>query len=388
MPSFTRHRSISPSDVIDLAPASPVKSVGFAPITSAPRTLTNDKLWRLYNFEAHARLCSECIDPYHVHKYHGRLCDQGHLLAQDVARIMYSKHRGRETFDATVPSGHELVRVDLPTEYSEVRSLLKAMERSLRHRKQRPIVSFDRSYPVALRTGGVSRHQSTREPSGVRAAADPDRESPRRSLSLNRASDTSSPRRQERRQSQVVDWPQTHDVRAPPSSWKAATSTPQAAPAYQAVAVAAPLLRTHYVQPTATTNASTRAQAGSPPRSPSKTPHPQPVSSTNYASSTRAQAGSPPRTPESRPKSSRSAKAEESSRPSYLVEGQTHHARSTLEDLRMPLNLSSTGPTRLSAEKAAKRASMYAAPPVREYTTELREPKTSQKSKTRRYSGF
>jgi hypothetical protein len=52
---------------------------------------------------------------------------------------------------STVKEDNKLVRLELPAGYVEVQSLLKAVERSMRHRSRRPFVSVERSYYVAPR---------------------------------------------------------------------------------------------------------------------------------------------------------------------------------------------------------------------------------------------
>lgn len=98
----------------------------------------------------HARKCAYCYNPYEVHRAHDQLCDVGHRLAQEVARYIYNRADG-ETY-STLEEDNKLVRVEIPTGYEQVRGLLKAVERSLRHRSRTPFVSMDRTYYVATRT--------------------------------------------------------------------------------------------------------------------------------------------------------------------------------------------------------------------------------------------
>lgn len=136
------------------------RSVGFLndPVSSLSRPVTTEESWACYNFEMHARKCAYCQNPYEVHRNHEQLCDQGHRLAQDVARYIYNTSSG-ETY-STFEEDHKLVRVELSSEYTQVRGLLKAIERSLRHRTRAPFVSMDRSYYVSARV--PTRHHSVK----------------------------------------------------------------------------------------------------------------------------------------------------------------------------------------------------------------------------------
>ena len=126
--------------------------VGFHkdPVVSVSRPVNPSESWPAYHFEMHARACAYCHKPYEVHRNHEQLCDVGHRLAQEVARYIYNRADG-ETY-STVEEDNKLVRVEIPAGYVEVSGLLKAIERSLRHRSRKPFVSMDRSYYVAPRT--------------------------------------------------------------------------------------------------------------------------------------------------------------------------------------------------------------------------------------------
>lgn len=119
------------------------------PVSAVSRPVNGTESWAAYDFEMHARKCAYCQDPYEVHRSHHQLCDQGHRLAQEVARYIYNAADGA-TY-STVEEDSKLVRVEIPAGYDEVRGLLKAIARSLRHRSRTPFVSMDRSYYVAAR---------------------------------------------------------------------------------------------------------------------------------------------------------------------------------------------------------------------------------------------
>lgn len=134
-------------------PSSPKtgRAVGFHsdPVQSVSRPVNTTESWPAYHFEMHARKCAFCHNAYEVHRSRDQLCEVGHRLAQEVARYIYNKSDGN-TY-STIEEGNKVVRVEIPSGYVEVGSLLKAIERSLRHRSRRPFVSMDRSYYVAPR---------------------------------------------------------------------------------------------------------------------------------------------------------------------------------------------------------------------------------------------
>lgn len=150
MPSL---RTTSPT-VIHSHPSSPKKerAVGFYddPVEGMSRPVNTAESWAAYHFEMHARKCAYCHNPYEVHRSREQLCDVGHRLAQEVTRFIYNKSDGK-TY-STVEEDHKPVRVEIPAGYVEVSSLLKAIERSLRHRSRRNFVSMDKNYYVAPRT--------------------------------------------------------------------------------------------------------------------------------------------------------------------------------------------------------------------------------------------
>lgn len=125
------------------------------PVSAVSRPVNAEESWAAYDFELHASKCAFCRDPYEVHRNRDQLCEQGHRLAQEVATFLYNRADG-ETY-STVEEDHKLVRVEIPASYVQVRGLLKAIERSLRHRSRIPFVSMDRTYYVAARVPQRSR---------------------------------------------------------------------------------------------------------------------------------------------------------------------------------------------------------------------------------------
>lgn len=165
--------------------------VGFpaSPVTGISRPVNDNETWVLYNFEAHARKCSYCHNPYEVYRSGAQLCEPGHELARDVAVFLYNKQDGN-TYSAQEEE-YQRVRVEIPIGYDEARSLLRAMERSLRHRSRQPLLSYDRTYYVAPRR--QTRHRSN----SVKIEQEPIKKSRRSSVSS----------------AEIVDWPSKHPER-------------------------------------------------------------------------------------------------------------------------------------------------------------------------------
>ena len=177
--------------VIHSQPSSPKKErvVGFHqdPVEGVSRPVNTSESWAAYHFETHARKCAYCHNPYEVHRNHDQLCEVGHRLAQEVTRFIYNKSDGN-TY-STIEEDSKPVRVEIPSGYVEVSSLLKAIERSLRHRSRRSFVSMDRNYYVA-----------------PRAPASP----PKRSNSVKVSQEPKSKTKSSRpRSGEIVDWPES-----------------------------------------------------------------------------------------------------------------------------------------------------------------------------------
>ena len=152
---------IKPSNIgTNIAPSSPPsspsspKAVRFAPTSSGlvsgiSRPLTPTEAWSLYHFETHAQSCSTCNNPLGVHLKRGRLCDNGHALAQDVAYHVY--YYAGDVY-STKEDNHKQVRVELPLGYDQLRGLLKSMDHHIRSSNRTvPIISYDANYPVSAR---------------------------------------------------------------------------------------------------------------------------------------------------------------------------------------------------------------------------------------------
>ncbi|KAK3214644.1 hypothetical protein GRF29_19g841461 [Pseudopithomyces chartarum] len=127
------------------------RNVGFMrdPVSAVSRPVNVEESWAVHHFETHAHNCVYCHNPYEVHRDHEQLCDVGHRLAQEVASFLY-QHTDGKTY-STAEEDNKLVQIEVPPAYVQVRGLLKAIERSLRHRSRTPFVSMDRTYYVAAR---------------------------------------------------------------------------------------------------------------------------------------------------------------------------------------------------------------------------------------------
>jgi len=154
MGGFRRHNS--PTGV---EPASP--KVGFVGVTGISRPVTNEEHWSLYYFEAHAVQCDACQHPLAVAKEGRQLCDEGHRLAIDVAEFLIYLHKDGEVY-SRVRDGEKEVRVEVPHDYKQTLSLLKAINRATRRGEKFPTKprSLDRHYLVEPR---MSTEKSKRE---------------------------------------------------------------------------------------------------------------------------------------------------------------------------------------------------------------------------------
>jgi hypothetical protein len=126
------------------------RAVGFAGVTGISRPLSNDEHWSLYYFEAHASKCSACFDPLKVARQGKKLCDKGHNFAIEVASLIFRNKDG-ECY-SHVRDGQQEVRVEIPHGYDQTSSLLKAIQRAIRHGERfiKPH-SHDRTYLVQQR---------------------------------------------------------------------------------------------------------------------------------------------------------------------------------------------------------------------------------------------
>lgn len=126
------------------------RHVGFAPEPIYSRRPRSDEEYVMEHFHTHAKRCDDCYDPYSTHISGGKLCDQGHRLAQDVAGYVYSKG-GRAYSMLDRESLRQRVQVEIPPHCDKVRGLLRAVDHGLRVQKQGPTTSHDRNYYVPTR---------------------------------------------------------------------------------------------------------------------------------------------------------------------------------------------------------------------------------------------
>ncbi|KAM3415391.1 hypothetical protein BST61_g8917 [Cercospora zeina] len=131
------------ANVAPTSPATPPKSVRFAPTHASSRPLSTVEAWSLYNFELHALSCPTCVRPKV-----SRLCDTGYALSKDVACHIFS--RDAHVY-AVKKEGTGRVRVEIPHGYSQLRHLLRSTERALRkHTVSAPATTdCTRVYPIS-----------------------------------------------------------------------------------------------------------------------------------------------------------------------------------------------------------------------------------------------
>jgi hypothetical protein len=126
------------------------RRVGFAPEPNYSRRPRLDEEYVMKHFHRHAKRCEDCYDPYSTHISGRTLCDKGHMLAQDVARYMYSKG-GRAYSMLDRESLRQRVQVEIPPNCDKVRGLLRAVDHGLRVQKPGPVKSHDQNYYVPSR---------------------------------------------------------------------------------------------------------------------------------------------------------------------------------------------------------------------------------------------
>ncbi|KAF4230467.1 hypothetical protein CNMCM8980_002690 [Aspergillus fumigatiaffinis] len=129
------------------------------------RELEDDEEYVMTEFERHASHCSQCADPLRLYQEDRSLCDRGHQYALDVAKYLYSENgKAKSVIDREL-SQPTLVKI--PRDCVAVRGLLLAIEDGMRlQRKEQekaqsqsrarvqvvaPIISYDRTYPIAPR---------------------------------------------------------------------------------------------------------------------------------------------------------------------------------------------------------------------------------------------
>lgn len=164
MPTVIHSRPSSSTSTSSSSSSKKERVVGFLkdPVSAVSRPVNVEESWAAHDFETHAQSCTYCRDPYEVHRNHDQLCEIGHRLAQEVATYLYNQGDGK-TYSTYQEDG-KLVRVEVPAGYAQTRGLLKAIERSLRHRRRAPFVSMDRTYYVAARMPTRSHSVKVEQP--------------------------------------------------------------------------------------------------------------------------------------------------------------------------------------------------------------------------------
>lgn len=118
------------------------------------RELHADEEYVMMAFERHADHCTRCADPLRAHEKGHSLCNRGHQYAIDVTEYMYSKNgKAHSVVDR---ERNQATLVKIPRDCAATRGLLIAVENGLRLRRraqdhQRPIISYDQTYPVPPR---------------------------------------------------------------------------------------------------------------------------------------------------------------------------------------------------------------------------------------------
>jgi hypothetical protein len=101
-------------------------------------------------FEKHARSCRKCFKPYSVYKQNGVLCTEGLNKALKVEDMQIKQRSDGRIYRYIKPT-HGYYRIEVPEEWTNVRGLLKAMQRSGN-------TFLDSSYPITSRTSSRSSH--------------------------------------------------------------------------------------------------------------------------------------------------------------------------------------------------------------------------------------
>lgn len=137
----------------------------FTAVTGASRPCTNEEQWVCYYFEAHAATCDACMNPAKVQRAGRQLCRTGHGLAIDVAGIFTFRRRDGGVYSRVKPGEHD-IRVELPYDYEQTLSLLKAVTRAVENGERFPpkLRSKDKSYFVEPRIApGRTQEASSKE---------------------------------------------------------------------------------------------------------------------------------------------------------------------------------------------------------------------------------
>ena len=139
------------------------------------RRLEPDEEFVVTNFERHATHCPRCVDAVKTFDKGATLCDRGNQYAVDVNKYIYGMNNmahsvvdrelGRSTL-VQIGLGFDCVRrlllalqFGLPLRHKEVPSTVVVDQRQNQNNRERqsssspapPVISYDRTYPVAPR---------------------------------------------------------------------------------------------------------------------------------------------------------------------------------------------------------------------------------------------
>lgn len=128
-------------------------------VTGVSRLVNNEEHWILYYFEAHAAQCRTCEEPLEVSRSGRQLCDEGHQLAIDVAKLIFRQKDGKVY--SHVKDHEQEVRVEIPHDFEQTLSLLKAIQRASKKKERFLHKSHDKHYSVGSRT--TTDHKAKRE---------------------------------------------------------------------------------------------------------------------------------------------------------------------------------------------------------------------------------
>lgn len=134
------------------------------------RRLEHDEEYVVNAFERHANHCPRCVDAIKTYDEGNTLCDRGNQYAIDVDKYIYAiNDMAHSVVDREL---NQSTLVQIPMNCESVRRLLLAVQYGLRLRRKevrfqndnekqnqrqrsespaRPVISYDRTYPVAPR---------------------------------------------------------------------------------------------------------------------------------------------------------------------------------------------------------------------------------------------
>lgn len=143
------------------------------------RELEADEEYVMESFERHADHCYQCNDPFRTHQEGRQLCDRGDQYATDVDKYLYSKNS--KSYSTVDRERNQPTLVKIPRECIATRELLLAIEdglilkhkakaqKLLTDKSNAPVISYDRSYPVAPRRSSTVTEIIERQPRTIKS---------------------------------------------------------------------------------------------------------------------------------------------------------------------------------------------------------------------------